>query len=87
MEQTQHTPKVMSVAGTKGSPLRLNEQRQTEYFALGARPRSKVATIEIPRRTGRAFELGPADPRCRIQRRNLDCSRARGDAARSTGVE
>jgi len=57
MEQTQHTPKVMSVAGTKGSPLRLNEQRQTEYFALGARPRTKVSTIEIPRRTGRAFEL------------------------------
>jgi len=55
--QVEHTPKVMSVAGTKGSPLRLKEEQLLAYFALGAKPRTKVATIEIARRTGEAFEL------------------------------
>src|ERR1017187_849894 len=47
----------MSVAGTKGSPLRLNEERQTEYFALGARPRKLVSSVNIAARTGEAFVL------------------------------
>ena len=45
----------MSVAGTKGSPLRLTEERQEEYFSIGARPRKLVLTIEIARRTASAF--------------------------------
>jgi uncharacterized protein YcgI (DUF1989 family) len=48
-------PKPLSVAGTKGSPLRLNEEQRASYAAIAQRPRKHRQTIDIPARTGRAF--------------------------------
>ncbi len=52
-------PKSCPCAGTKKAlALRLKEEQQAAYFALGERPRTKVATeLRSRPRTGEAFEL------------------------------
>ena len=52
---TASTP--LSVAGTKGSPLRLNDAQRAAYAELAREPRKHLRTIDIPARTGKAFEV------------------------------
>ena len=47
--------KPLSVAGTKGSPLRLNDTQRAAYAEIAKRPRKLLQTIDIPARTGKAF--------------------------------
>ena len=50
-------PSTLSVAGTKGSPLRLTDAQRASYEAIARRPRDSLKTIPIPARTGRAFTV------------------------------
>jgi uncharacterized protein YcgI (DUF1989 family) len=45
----------LSVAGIKGSPLRLNDEQRAHYAEIAKRPRKHLQTIDIPARTGKAF--------------------------------
>lgn len=45
----------LSVAGTKGSPLRLTDVQKASYAEIAKRPRQHLRTIDIPARTGKAF--------------------------------
>jgi uncharacterized protein YcgI (DUF1989 family) len=53
MTTTPSTP--LSVAGTKGSPLRLNDAQRAQYQDIASRPRKHLLTIDIAARTGEAF--------------------------------
>ena len=53
---TTNTPSTpLSVAGTKGSPLRLNDAQRAAYVDIAKRPRQHLRTVDIPARTGKAF--------------------------------
>jgi uncharacterized protein YcgI (DUF1989 family) len=53
---TTNTPSIpLSVAGTKGSPLRLNDAQRAAYVDIAKRPRQHLHTVDIPARMGKAF--------------------------------
>jgi uncharacterized protein len=55
---TTNTPSTpLSVAGTKGSPLRLNDAQRAAYVDIAKRPRQHLRTVDIPARTGKAFAV------------------------------
>jgi uncharacterized protein YcgI (DUF1989 family) len=54
---TTETTTPLSVAGTKGSPLRLNDTQRASYAEIAKRPRQHRQTIDIPARAGRAFAV------------------------------
>ena len=51
------TSQPLSMAGTKGSPLRLNDDQRAHYAALARRARTHRQTIHIAARTGEAFAV------------------------------
>jgi uncharacterized protein YcgI (DUF1989 family) len=57
MSTTNAPSSPLSVAGTKGSPLRLNDQQRAAYLEIAKRPRQHRSTIDIPARTGKAFAV------------------------------
>ena len=57
MSTTNSPSAPLSVAGTKGSPLRLNDAQRASYAEIAKRPRQHLRTIDIPARTGKAFAV------------------------------
>jgi uncharacterized protein YcgI (DUF1989 family) len=55
MSTANESAKPLSIAGTRGSPLRLGERERAAYAELAKRPRKHLETIDIPARTGKAF--------------------------------
>ncbi len=55
MSTSNEPSKPLSIAGTKGSPLRLSDAQRAVYAQIAQQPRKHVQTIDIPARTGKAF--------------------------------
>src|SRR4051812_36588661 len=52
---TSSSHSTLSVAGVKGSPLRLTDEKKADYAGLAGRPRRHVTSVHVARRTGEAF--------------------------------
>jgi uncharacterized protein len=55
MSTPNEPSKPLSIAGTKGSPLRLTEAQRAACAQIAERPRKHLQAIDIPARTGKAF--------------------------------
>jgi len=58
MSETNPSTTPLSIAGTKGSPLRLNDTQRAAYAEIARRPRQHNRIVDIPARTGKAFVVG-----------------------------
>ena len=57
MSAANEPSKPLSIAGTKGSPLRLSEAQREAYAQIAREPRRHLRAIDIPAREGRAFTV------------------------------
>src|SRR5262249_5194206 len=55
MPMSNEPSQPLSIAGTKGSPLRLTDAERAAYAQIAKRPRKHLQTIDIAARTGKAF--------------------------------